>query len=530
MNRAEFLLRDWVGYIRPLGEQYVRWRGSRRGRTLYHCPLLEELLPESVAVAEQAARRAPTGKDIFLFSVWHHWVEYSALLGLALAGQGHRVTLAFLPYEKWGRPLDWLTLRQNAAYTRRLLTPAAHLLNPVSVIDLDRPPLPEKLERAVAQVALYDTQYLLQIEEVDRRHPLYQMRYQRDCLAARTALAWLEQHRPQIVIVPNGLIFEFGAVYETARYLDIPVVTYEFGEQNERIWLAQNEPIIQHKTDALWQARRHIPLTAEQRAWLEGFLRSRQTTQRSDSFARLWQEAERQGSQQARAALGLDRRPVVLYTTNVLGDSLTLGRQLLGPTMSDWIRRLMRYFAARPDVQLVVRIHPGENLTDGPSVANVIYQTLPTLPSHIHVIGPKEKINTYDLMDFADVGLVYTTTSGLEMALRGIPVLVAGKTHYRGRGFTLDTDTYEEYFARLDEVLDNPAAHRLNEERLELAWNYAYRFFAEFPRPFPWHILHKDEDMHRHPLQEVLGEAGRINYASTFRYLTGEPLDWEHLD
>ncbi len=530
MNRFEFLLRDRLGRNRLLSRGYIRWRGGQRTRSSYRCPLLEEVLSESVAAAEEAAARAPKGKDIFLFSVWHHWVEYSTLLGLVLAGQGHRVTLGFLPYEKWGRPLDWLTLRQNDAYTKNLLKPVAPLLSPVSALDLAMPQLPEALQDAVEQVALYDTQYLLQVEEVDRRHPLYRMRKQRDTFAARAALSWFERYRPDGIILPNGLIFEFGAVYQVARFLHIPVVTYEFGERWEHIWLSQDAPIIQHDLDALWRARKDRPLTTQQRHWLETFLRARQTTPQQDGFLRTWQETERQGSQQARAALGLDGRPVVLYTTNVLGDSLTLGRQLLGPTMSDWIRRLMRYFATRSDVQLIIRIHPGEKLTNGPSVANVIHQTLPRLPAHIHIIGPKEKVNTYDLMDIADVGLVYTTTSGLEMALRGIPVLVAGKTHYRGRGFTIDADSYEAFFDNLDKVLANPGAHRLSRDRIELAQNYAYRFFGEFPRPFPWHILHKDEDMRRRPVRQVLSEEGMSKYGATFRYLAGEPLDWTKID
>lgn len=530
MNRLEFLIRDRFGRSRLLSQGYLRARGGQRARSSYRCPLLEEVLPESVAAAEQAAARASQGRDIFLFSVWHHWVEYHALLGLVLAGQGHRVTFGFLPYEKWARPLDWLTLRQNDAYTKDLLKPATRLLRVVSALDFALPPLPKTLQDAVEQVALYDTQYLLQIEEVDRRHSLYRMRYQRDALAARAALFWLERYRPQVLVIPNGLIFEFGAVYQAARFLHIPVVTYEFGERWEHIWLSQDTPVIQHDLDALWQARKDRPLTAQQREWLENFLRARQATPKQDGFLRTWQETERQGSQHVRAALGLDGRPVVLYTTNVLGDSLTLGRQLLGPTMSDWIRRLMRYFAKRSDVQLVIRIHPGENLTDGPSVANIIQQTLPNLPAHMHLIGPKEKVNTYDLMDIADVGLVYTTTSGLEMALRGIPVLVAGKTHYRGRGFTIDADTYEAYFDNLERVLANPAAHRLSRDQIALAQNYAYRFFGEFPRPFPWHILHKNEDVRQRPVSQVLGEDGIGKYGATFGYLAGEPLDWTTID
>ena len=64
-------------------------------------------------------------------------------------------------------------------------------------------------------------------------------------------------------------------------------------------------------------------------------------------------------------------------------------------------------------------------------------------------------MNTYDLMDMADLGLVYTTTVGLEMAMRGIPVVVAGKTHYRNRGFTQDPHTWVEYFKTLNKNLEN---------------------------------------------------------------------------
>jgi hypothetical protein len=33
------------------------------------------------------------------------------------------------------------------------------------------------------------------------------------------------------------------------------------------------------------------------------------------------------------------------------------------------------------------------------------------------------------------------------MAMRGIPVITAGQTHYRNRGFTSDPDSWEMYFS-----------------------------------------------------------------------------------
>jgi hypothetical protein len=194
--------------------------------------------------------------------------------------------------------------------------------------------------------------------------------------------------------------------------------------------------------------------------------------------------------------------------------------------MAEWIEKTVQYFAGRPDVQLVVRVHPGERLMKGPSILGVIERALPERPEHIHVIGPSEKVNTYDLMEIAGLGLAYTTTVGMEMAMRCVPVIVAGNTHYRGRGFTYDPSSWEEYFATLDDVLQNLPARRLTPKQVETAWNYAYRFFFEFPLDFPWRLMHFWKDLEVWPLDRVLSDEGQRQFGLTFRYLAGEPLRW----
>ena len=174
-------------------------------------------------------------------------------------------------------------------------------------------------------------------------------------------------------------------------------------------------------------------------------------------------------------------------------------------------------------------VHPGEVLTHGPSMVDVVHQVLPRLPEHIRLIGPKEKVNTYDIIDVADVGLVYTTTVGMEMAMNGLPVLVAGQTHYRGRGFTIDPDSWVNYFKILGQILENPREHRLSREQVQAAWQYAYRFFFDYPRPFPWHLVRMWEDYRGRPLSAVLGEDCKHQYDRTFEYLVGKPLDWSKI-
>jgi hypothetical protein len=525
-------LKNILGQIPFTAELY--WLVRQKGRPIQSRFSLKHLQEEMPQIVEQtAALRGDknTGRKIFIFATLHYWIEHASLVGMALSAQGNNVTLGYLPYAEWQSPINRFDIRRQNVYAQRVLGQMEPLVNVVSFLNVKTlyRPLPDDLKTAVDLVTTYDTQYTLQVEDVDPASEIFRLRKDRNQEAARIALTWLQSNKPDVVIVPNGTIQELGMVYRVARYLKIPTVTYEFGDQRQRIWLAQNGEVMRQETDAMWKARRDQPLTEAQMERLRGLFVARQRASMWENFARLWQDTPAQGGAQARAALGLDDRPVVLLATNVLGDSLTLGRQVFSKSMAEWITRTVQYFAGRPDVQFIIRVHPGEVLTHGQSMVDVVKSVLPILPEHIRLIGPKDKMNTYDLVDVADLGLVYTTTVGLEMAMNGLPVIVAGNTHYRGRGFTEDPDSWVAYFKLLGQILENPSAHRLSREKVEAAWHYAYRFFFEFPRPFPWHLVRVWEDYKVRPMESVFSEEGMEQYQATFNYLAGEPLDWKSI-
>ena len=520
-----------LGEVPLTAELY--WLVRQRGRPIqsrFSLRRLQSTLPAAVEQALRFARSASKGKRVFVFATLHYWIEHAAMLSAALAGLGHEVTLGFLPYAEWQTPINRFDLRRQNIYAKRVLAQAAPLYQAVSLLDVSRAAtLPPELASLIDQVTIYDTQYTLQIEEVDRTNEVFRLRQQRNQAAAAAALDWFKQRRPDVVIVPNGTIQELGAVFRVARFLHIPVVTYEFGEQRERIWIAQDHEIMRQETDLLWSVRANKPLNDAQLERVRALYAARQNGQLVENFARQWQRSPSKGGEEARAALGLDGRPVVLLATNVLGDSLTLGRNIFSHTMAEWVARSVQYFAGLPEVQLVIRVHPGEVLTHGLSMVDVVHEVLPRLPEHIHLIGPKDKINTYDLVDVADLGLVYTTTVGMEMAMMGVPVIVAGQTHYRGRGFTHDPDSWVAYYKQIGQVLHNPQAHRLPPALVERAWRYAYSFYFEFPRPFPWHLVRMWEDVEKRPVSEVLAPEGLAKYGPTFRYLVGEAIDWREI-
>jgi hypothetical protein len=112
------------------------------------------------------------------------------------------------------------------------------------------------------------------------------------------------------------------------------------------------------------------------------------------------------------------------------------------------------------------------------------------------------------------------------MAMFGLPVVVCGDTHYRGKGFSYDPASKPEYLAQVGSLLQDPLGRSLPAEQVELAWRYAYRFFFEYPFPFPWHLLSFWEDLAVRPLEQVVGEGAQGADPRTLRALAGEPIDW----
>lgn len=188
------------------------------------------------------------------------------------------------------------------------------------------------------------------------------------------------------------------------------------------------------------------------------------------------------------AELGLDlNKPLIGLLTNVMWDAQLHYPANAFPNMLDWVLRTIAYFAGRPDVQLVIRVHPAEIRGTVPSrqkIADEIARAYPALPPNIFVIPPESPISTYAVMLQCDSVLIYGTKTGVELTSFGIPVIVAGEAWIRNKGVTLDARSADEYFALLDRL---PLGRRLDEATVQRARKYAYHFF--FRRMIPIAVM-----------------------------------------
>ena len=526
-------LRNILGEI-PLTAEFYYQLKQANGQPLstrYSLKNIQIRMPQILADMEANKKAAENPKKVLVFATLHYWIEHAAMTALYLAAKGNDVTFGYLPYSDWQNATNYFDLRRQDIYTKKVFEGAEKFMHIISFLPLhpSYKTLPDEVVQIINDVSTYDAQYTLQVETVDKENPLFKFRVERNESFSRMLYPWLKANKPDYMVVPNGTIQEMGVAYRIAKFMNIPVTTYEFGEQRKRIWIAQGQEVMRQETDELWEVRKNIPLEEKEMERLKAMLAARQRADLWGNFTRRWQSSEKIGNEKVREELHLDNRPVVLLATNVLGDSLTLGRQTFSSNMAEWIERTVQYFSKRTDAQLIIRVHPGEVLTHGTSMVDVVHSLLPTLPEHIHLIKPTDKVNSYDLVEIAAVGLVYTTTMGLEMPMSGVPVIVAGKTHYRGRGFTMDPDTWVSYYKTLGAILDEPGKTFITEDQVKLAWQYAYAFFFDYPRPFPWHLVKMWDDYDKRPLSYVLSDEGQAEFDQTFEYMVGKKLDWNEV-
>jgi hypothetical protein len=280
----------------------------------------------------------------------------------------------------------------------------------------------------------------------------------------------LDRWQPDVVVVLSGLFLFEGVAWELCRRRGVDVVTYERAFLKETLVFSRERPAGFYDFSEAWP-RVNRPLDADEDKQLDSYLEDRR---RGKAFDQFWTFDER----------NVDRgggRLAVLFT-NLTWDTAVIGRDAAFEGIRSWIDHVVAAFEARPEHRLVIRIHPSELHLPGKQTRDSLEAYLrhhhPSLPPNIDVIAADDLTSSYPLMAAADVGLVYTSTTGLELALMGTPVLVSGETHYRGKGFTIDVSSPEEFLVELDRALDSPESGAPD---VDLARRYAHFFFFRAP-------------------------------------------------
>jgi hypothetical protein len=184
-----------------------------------------------------------------------------------------------------------------------------------------------------------------------------------------------------------------------------------------------------------------------------------------------------------RRKFGIGKQQKVLVATMSSHDerfaAVTIGvmpesRDLVFPTQVDWIGALIEFVAKRPELFLIIRVHPREFPNKRETVVSEYASELKSLfvdlPVNAKVNWPADEVSLYDIANMANVFLNSRSTTGFEMSLLGLPVVVYSPDQLYSYPSDLNymAISREKYFQEIDRAISDG----WNIERSRMAYRW----------------------------------------------------------
>ena len=297
---------------------------------------------------------------------------------------------------------------------------------------------------------------------------------------------YLATHSVDCALLYNGRQSITRVAFELLQQNGVRVLTHEtpffqsghiMVKPNARCWSPQ--PFAD-----FWRLWGSIPLTrsALERTmkWLIDRRYGRRLTWYAYNPSVTWD-----GTLKQRLNLTRGKKLLALFTSST--EETAGDRELQGAyeLQSTWVQDVVDWVKDRNDAELVIRVHPHLAGKSGLTRANDEFQFYEamkaTAPRNTRVVMPDEPLNSYALMDEADVGLTFGSSTGIEMAMLGKPVVLAARNFYEVGSQIIKVRGRESLRDDLERSLGAFSARELRREAYRLAYYYVFEFELPFP-------------------------------------------------
>jgi hypothetical protein len=304
-------------------------------------------------------------------------------------------------------------------------------------------------------------------------------------LTAFSVRRLLDQEKFDVVVFHHGIYVPQGIIGEVARSKGVRVVNWNPAYRKNCFIFSHGDTYHHTLMDEPVTAWEDMDWTSDREKTIDLYLRSR--WEGENDWIRFHENPYFE-KDRILAEIGCDpARPLIGCLTNVMWDAQLHYPANAFANMLEWLLHTVRYFSRRPDLQLVIRVHPAEIRGSVPTRQPVMAELrkhFPALPSNVYIVPAESNISTYVLAELCDSVIIYGTKTGVELTSVGIPVIVAGEAWIRNKGVTSDAASVDDYEAILDKL---PVGQRLLSETVVRAKKYAYHFF--FRRMIPLQVF-----------------------------------------
>ncbi len=499
---------------------------------------LHVFVPEWLdALKHQPLHPLPRAKRIFLFCAYR--IEFTLNLNLAvlLAWRGHHVTIGYLP--KLQSPIKEPRRDHPSArpYLAAALKDVVRLsAGRVRCVDMSEVPMTEaRLDEAfIARRVKSDVIMATRRELLDANDPEVgaNLAYYEGVarLGQRVAWSYLSAHARDfdLCLIPNGTTFEAAQFCHVAQLLGMLLNTFEkFSFRSVRMINHGDHCMGFDDLDFYWGRRQAAGYETEpfySRACERAMqLLNEHRMGSTANWTMKLQTAPTLSAEEVQKALGI--RGCVLVCTNVPFDAGYMELTTVFQSMRSWLIETVRFLLRQTNLQVVVRAHPAETLHWGSKERTEdILQAAGLVSDRLVVFPGSAKVNTYDLVEACRLGIVFSSTVGLEMAMLGKPALVGSHVYYTRRGFTLDAKDRTDYFEQLGQLTCGGASVALEREQVRQARLFYYILHCVWQWPYPYD---KPSSVLKRPPAKLLLDPGMPEYIKTLDVLSFDRTEWQ---
>lgn len=305
-------------------------------------------------------------------------------------------------------------------------------------------------------------------------------------IMCRMAERAFQELAPDRIAMPHGVYLNHGVANKVANKLKIPVIVYPGfgGIRKNTIMLSPGETYhrsLTYEDNTIWDK---VSITDEQRQKTLAYALSKQS---GGVDVVNYHPKPIEDRDYIYKALNIDgSRAVITLFTNVIWDAQIYYDGNAFENILEWMFSSIEELGKNDKVWAVIRIHPAEvkgGLPTNQPFLQEIKRRFPVLPDNFRIIPPEDDISSYTLAELSRAVIIYGTKLGLELAVRGIPVVVCGECFSRNKGYSIDITSKQQYFSLLKNI---HTMERLDKSTIERALKYAYYLYFRRMIPFPY--------------------------------------------
>ena len=287
----------------------------------------------------------------------------------------------------------------------------------------------------------------------------------------------------EYVMFSHGIYVTWEPISEFCKLNSIDFIAYDRAKTKNTININYNQVAPDWSFENAWERYRDIDLKEKEKEKVNLYLKEREL-QINDVYAYNFSKRSKDLIElKHHLGIPLNAKVVTIFT-NLIWDAANVSRDLAFKNPLECLIQTIDFFKNDKDVHILLRSHPAESVLGTQEKYGTLIRDHfeNNLPNNFTIIEPELSINSFSVIDISDIGIVNTSTVGLEFAMLKKPIILISETHYRNKGFTYDVSSKDEYFKTLKDLLKD---QKKLPRQVELAEKYFFIMMFKYQQQLP---------------------------------------------